>query len=110
MGWSRSLLPPGIELGDPSRFDHPRAMRYAADADRGLAETMAAGRDQQFAATRARHVLVEAAHHAPCPGGQRDWLPANGNVDPAIIAISAGRVRIAATGGWLSVASPNRWR
>ncbi|MCO5175818.1 MAG: IS110 family transposase [Thermomicrobiales bacterium] len=82
-----------VELGDPSRFDHPRElMRYV-----GLTPTEASSGDRRRQGgiskagnTRARHVLVEAAHHAPrVPAVSKALATRQRNVDPAIIAISA---------------------
>lgn len=81
-----------VEIGDPSRFERPQElMRYL-----GLTPSEASSGDkrQQGGITkagnaRARHVLIEAAHHARhTPAVSKALARRQQGVDPVIIAIS----------------------
>lgn len=81
-----------VEIGDPSRFARPQhLMSYLGVTP---SESSSGGTRQQGGITkagnaRARHVLIEAAHHARHqPAVSKALAKRQQGVDPAIIAIS----------------------
>ena len=81
-----------VELGDPSRFARPRAlMNYVGvtPSEHSSGATRQQGGITKAGNARARHVLIEAAHHARHkPAVSRALATRQSGVDPLIIAIS----------------------
>lgn len=81
-----------VELGDPSRFAHPRElMSYlgVVPSESSSGSTRQQGGITKAGNARARHVLIESAHHARHkPAVSQALAKRQRGVDPVIIAIS----------------------
>ena len=81
-----------VEIGDPSRFERPQQlMRYlgVTPSEQSSGGTRQQGGITKAGNARARHVLIEAAHHARHkPAVSRALAKRQRGIDPVIIAIS----------------------
>jgi transposase len=81
-----------VEIGDPSRFEHPRElMAYlgVVPSESSSGNARRQGGITKAGNARARHVLIEAAQHARHrPAVSRSLAKRQAGVDPLIIAIS----------------------